>query len=428
MNKIKKNKIVNNIKIDSKIDNIIFSDFPSKIKDESFWVHNSSFSSKEHVRKFNQYKVGKWLIFIDIKELDKTWKIIRKATENGNLGIGAKAATAKPNPYAISQNEKVICVYTYNWLDIDDVYRVEKELRKIGINSTIFYKTDDDSIERNYKITGAKGISKYISKKVDNYSEISLNSLHNIGSKKLEILKNIGITTVEELLDFDTSQKLKGVGIVSDSILKLKIFALSQIEKKIYRLDSFEFPNGNIIYYDIETDIGFSFKTKKVWSIAVLCNKEYKNFFAETWADENKILDEFINYIKTINNPILLSYSGVGFDKNILFYALERYKLESEYFFNLPHYDLCSILKKNFILPIKGYDLKEVRKFLGYKSESFDGFFVAMQYIRYQGTGEKLSDEIFNYIKDDVYSIEYIINELKSKRNDIKDLNYITIE
>lgn len=51
-----------------------------------------------------------------------------------------------------------------------------------------------------------------------------------------------------------------------------------------------------------------------------------------------------------------------------------------------------------------------------------------MQYIRCQRTGDKLPKEIFNYIKDDVYSMEYIIKELKKNRKDIKDLDYTTIE
>jgi hypothetical protein len=35
---------------------------------------------------------------------------------------------------------------------------------------------------------------------------------------------------------------------------------------------------------------------------------------------------------------------------------------------------------------------------------------------------------VARYIKDDVYSMEYIITELKKTRNDIKDLDYSTIE
>jgi hypothetical protein len=50
-----------------------------------------------------------------------------------------------------------------------------------------------------------------------------------------------------------------------------------------------------------------------------------------------------------------------------------------------------------------------------------------MQYISCQRSGDKLPKEVSCYIKDDVYSMEYIITELKKTRNDIKDLDYSTI-
>lgn len=412
-------------------ENIIFSDSPSKIIAETFWVHSRQIIKKEHPRKYNQIRRGKWLFFIDINKLDKIWLKIKKANEKGNLGVGAKAATAKPNPNETSKTEKVICVYTYNWLDIDDVYRVEKELRKIGITSTLFYKTDKDTIEGKYKISGAKGISKYISKSVIHKNgELSLNSLYRVGYKTIEILNNIEITNIENLLDFDTSRKLKNVGISSESILKLKTFALSQIENRIYKQGSLKIPKGNLIYYDIETDLNSSVKTKKVWSIALLFGEKYKVFYAKNWNEEQKILENFILYLKKIEKPILISYSGIGFDKTVLQYSLKRNKLDENYFMNLYHEDLCSLLKKSYIFPIKGYGLKDVSEYLGYdfKSSYRDGRAIASQYINCQSTGNELPKNVFKYIKDDVYSMKYIVTELNKKRGDVRDLNYVVKE
>lgn len=409
--------------------NIIFSDNPSKITDESFWVYSRQIIKKNHPRKYNQIRSGKWLLFIDINKLDEIWLKIKKATEKGNLGTGAKAATAKSNPNETSKTEKVICIYTYNWLDVDDVFRVEKELRKIGITSTLFYKTDKDTIEGKYTISGAKGISKYISKGItDKNGEISLKSLFRVGPEKIKILNNIKITNIEKLLAFDTSIKLKNVGISSESILNLKIFALSQIENKIYKKDSLTISKGNIVYYDIETDLQYSTKKKKVWSIATLHGKKYKLFYAKSWKKEKKILKKFMIYLKNIDNPILISYSGMKFDQNVIQYALHRNNLKSLYFNNLNHLDLCNLLKKSYIFPIKGYGLKDVSIYLGYKFKSkySDGRAVARQYIYCQLTKNELPKDVFKYIKDDVYSMKYIVTELNKKRVDVRDLNYAT--
>lgn len=401
---------------------ILDSDFPTEIT-EGYWVYASVVKSQGHPQKFKQTKSGKWLVFSDIKDHDSIWQKIKRATQDGLLGVGAKAATSKPNPNAPSVDEKVICIYTYNWLDIDDVYRVEKTLRKIGIEQTLYYKTDSDTIAGQYKINGSKNISKYVSKASKSYKKFDLASLHGIGNDKIQILKRIGIKNFDDLLAFNTSKKLSGVGISTERINKLKLSALSQIENKIYRLTPIEFPEGEIIHFDIETDLSLSLTTKKVWSIAIHHNKKIKHFYAETWKQEKNILKDFLFYIKKVDNPHLFSYSGVGFDKNILSAALKRHGLDFEYFLSRNHLDLCTLIRQNYILPIGTYGLKPVGKYFGYrfKQGHLDGLYVAMQYLHCQETGAKLSKNIFSYIEDDVKSMDFIINKLKT-RKDIKHI------
>ncbi len=103
---------------------------------------------------------GKWLIFVNIKDIDEVWAKIRKATEEGKLGAEAKVSTPKQKPADIgyAKGEHVICVYTYNWTDEEDVKGIREELRKLGITNKIPYKTDDDP---RYAARGHKRISKY---------------------------------------------------------------------------------------------------------------------------------------------------------------------------------------------------------------------------------------------------------------------------
>jgi hypothetical protein len=61
---------------------------------------------------------------------------IKKATEDGLLGCSSKVATATSN-----SNVKVICVYTYDWTDEKDVMRVRSELKRLGIEKKIPYKS-----------------------------------------------------------------------------------------------------------------------------------------------------------------------------------------------------------------------------------------------------------------------------------------------
>jgi len=103
---------------------------------------------------------GKWLIFVPEKDADEVWAKIKKATEEGKLGGASKVATAKPSPLG-RREQKVICVYTYDWTDEKDARRVREELRKLGITNKIPYKSDEDTLSGKYRSTGHTKISKY---------------------------------------------------------------------------------------------------------------------------------------------------------------------------------------------------------------------------------------------------------------------------
>lgn len=130
---------------------------PSKVTDV-YWIYP--------IRKKGKYpkatpRSGKWLIFVDPENVDEVWAKIKKAVEEGKLGDSAKVSTAKPNPLAGKSRAHVICVYTYDWTDENDVKRIREELRKLGITNKIPYKADEDTLKGKYQITGHRRISKY---------------------------------------------------------------------------------------------------------------------------------------------------------------------------------------------------------------------------------------------------------------------------
>lgn len=104
---------------------------------------------------------GKWLIFVSLEYVDAVWMKVKYATENGRLGSESKVATVKHNPLAEKRKQKVICVYTYDWADQEDVKRIRRELKMLGVIWKIPYKTDHDTSSGRYRITVNKRISKY---------------------------------------------------------------------------------------------------------------------------------------------------------------------------------------------------------------------------------------------------------------------------
>lgn len=93
--------------------------------------------------------VGKWLIYRSQPEIDSVWKIVAEATWNGKLGKSAKVSTLKHR-----KSQFVICIYTHNYLDFEDVERVRDELRVLGFNKKLCYKPDIYTyLEIYYKTT-----------------------------------------------------------------------------------------------------------------------------------------------------------------------------------------------------------------------------------------------------------------------------------
>ena len=104
---------------------------------------------------------GKWLVFVDAANVDGIWSKIKRAVEHGLLGDQAKVSTAKPNPNARDPNRRVICVFTYDYDDIEDVRRIREQLRRLGVTERIAYKANEDTLAGKYRNKGHRRISKF---------------------------------------------------------------------------------------------------------------------------------------------------------------------------------------------------------------------------------------------------------------------------
>lgn len=82
------------------------------------------------------------MIFCDPNDVDVVWGTVARATANGELGIAAKVAPCPPE--AIPGRERLICVYTRDFRDRQDVGRVIQRLRELRLvettNKRLYYK------------------------------------------------------------------------------------------------------------------------------------------------------------------------------------------------------------------------------------------------------------------------------------------------
>ncbi|KAK3709943.1 hypothetical protein LTR37_010562 [Vermiconidia calcicola] len=83
---------------------------------------------------------GKWMLFPAPDDYPRSWRLVAEATAEGKLGPTSKAATYSPVD-ALT----LICVYTYQFTDMEDVRRVLEALVDLGVcnkSKPIYYKCD----------------------------------------------------------------------------------------------------------------------------------------------------------------------------------------------------------------------------------------------------------------------------------------------
>lgn len=142
---------------------------PSQVTEE-YWVHAISKSKKKYPEPTKN--CGKWMIFAyKGEQLDKIWEGVRKAIEKGLLGSSAKCSTAKENPNSANIKTGIICIYTYDSNDKEDLKKIARGLFKIGNIKRLLYKEDVVTYEGKYRNKGHKKISKWVVTK-ENFEEV----------------------------------------------------------------------------------------------------------------------------------------------------------------------------------------------------------------------------------------------------------------
>lgn len=89
---------------------------------------------------------GKWCIFRSSADIDEAWQTVRQATESGQF-LCAKVSTAASRGVRPSH---LICVYTHDYTDNEDVGRAREALRALGFVEELGYKRDIDTFNGVY--------------------------------------------------------------------------------------------------------------------------------------------------------------------------------------------------------------------------------------------------------------------------------------
>lgn len=89
---------------------------------------------------------GEWRISLTVAKVDSVWERVKALTVAGKLGYKSKVSTAPASGQA-DPDERLLCVRTYDARDANDVERVGRALRDIGL-SGLEYAADKSQLSQ----------------------------------------------------------------------------------------------------------------------------------------------------------------------------------------------------------------------------------------------------------------------------------------
>ena len=134
---------------------ILDSDYQSKyyqicfriLDAREYWKYMPNKNQNSLVGVARRFKVtlGKWMVQVPSEKVDEVWGLIATAIFNEDFGSAVLSAKVSPKGDengVEDPNMHVICVYTSDFTNMEEVVKVENVLRNLGIRRDLNYKPD----------------------------------------------------------------------------------------------------------------------------------------------------------------------------------------------------------------------------------------------------------------------------------------------
>ncbi len=230
-------------------------------------------------------------------------------------------------------------------------------------------------------------------------------------------LRAAGIRTAQEFADSEMSVLAAALPHPPPRPLEvLKARARALVEKRPVLITPLRLPPNPEIFLDIETDSAGGYNY--VWLIGLCIGRKgpYQPFFAETPADEHKILTAFVEFAARQPTANFLAFSSSKLEERVLRVRLLFHELNTSLCSRIVN--VCQAFQQSVALPIDSESVKEVAKMLGfrYRHPRLDGLGVALLYehnyarVKNAARQKALKRKLLEYNEDDVRSLPFILD------------------
>jgi Icc-related predicted phosphoesterase len=232
-----------------------------------------------------------------------------------------------------------------------------------------------------------------------------------------ERLRASGIRTVQEFAECEMSALAAALPHPPPRPLEvLKARARALLEERPVLIRPMTLPPNPEIFLDVETDSAGGYNY--VWLIGSSIGRKgpYQAFFAETPAEEHKILTAFLEFAAGHPTANFLAFSASKLEERVLHRRLSFHGLSTSVCSKIVN--ICQSFQQSVALPIDSESVKGIAEMLGFRSRhpGLDGWGVALlyehDYIRAKsGVRRKvLKRKLLEYSEDDVRSLPFILD------------------
>ncbi|MBN2421259.1 TM0106 family RecB-like putative nuclease [Candidatus Woesearchaeota archaeon] len=223
-------------------------------------------------------------------------------------------------------------------------------------------------------------------------------------------LLELGIKTFEDLegADVEKLAEIEGIGV--ESVKKWKEQAKVLITGK-ENITKIKLP-------EVEKHICLDIESKEDGTVYLigLWDGKFKYFHSDD--DEEKIVKSFVDYLLSLGSYNLYHYGSI--ERTIFKKLFDKYKIPADVSKSIlsKMMDLLVLVRKNAILPISFYNLKDVAKYFGYKWRASDAS-GSNSMVWYQEWIDKQDKEmlkkIIDYNEDDVKATALVLKRLSNE-------------
>lgn len=234
--------------------------------------------------------------------------------------------------------------------------------------------------------------------------------LTGVGASLAGKLKSAGITTCREVSEADAKTLSTTLKRDFDATARLIQAAKSRRDNKPYVLKKPIFPGDVPIYfYDIETYGAITF----LHGVIRLYKgkREERSFYVGSPDEEEKAWHEFLDYVAQDNESVV--YCWTNYEKGFTQKLWSKYEGNEAGYNHLGDHleDHCKFVKDHFVLPCRGYSLKQVAPVFGFHWQAQDagGGNCEAWYGRWlESKDPALYEKILEYNLDDVRAMDVI--------------------